>query len=211
MADIYRVKARWAGFTGAPGYTVLHFADQFGTNGDLGPATQEGALDIVTRTRAFFDAIKGTLPAPVSVTVESEVEVLDELSGRLTNSFAVASQLAVNGMSNSSYSVASGAVINWRTAGVRKNRRVRGRSFIVPLVGSQFGTNGALLDATVAQIQDNANVLASQTGTNDLVVYARPTPANPLTGAAAIDDGEAHAVTSAAVPSKGAILTSRRD
>jgi len=204
MPELLRVKARWTGFTGAPGYTVLHFRD-FGTGEPDGvAATAAQALAATARVRTFFNAIASYLPNTVFVNVDPEVEVIDIATGTLLRSFTVATPATVAGLNTNSYSAAVGAVINWRTDGIRRGRRVRGRSFLVPLSSGAFAITGQLGGPVVTALTSAAQALADNTGTPDLFVYGRPSG----TGA---DDGVAYVVSNANVPPMGAVLTSRRD
>lgn len=201
MAVILRVQARWGGFTGSPGYSVFHFRDFAG--GD--PVTQD-ATDAAARVRTFFDAIKAYLPFGVTVQVESDVPVLEETNGELQTVLTAASQTVVTGNASSVAPFASpvGGVITWRTNGVREGRRVRGRTFLVPLSSAAFQADGSLLSAALTTFQTAAGALSTGTGTPDLGVWARPT-----TKVAA--DGIWYAVSSYSIPDMGAVLRSRRD
>lgn len=204
MTQLLRVKARWSGFTGAPGYTVLHFRD-FATEGgggsDFDAAAATGAVD---RTRSFFGGLAALLPDSVTVTPEQEVDVIEDTTGELVTSLASTSGGSVEGSASGGYSAASGAVVNWRTGGIRNGRRIRGRTFIVPVASSCYNDSGVLIPTVQQTIQTAASQLAASAGTPDLFVYARPS------GPGA-SDGTSSAVTSATVPSMGAILRSRRD
>lgn len=204
MAPILRVKARWSGFVGSPGYTVLHFRD-FGTGeGEGTDPTQQHAVDAVARTRTFFNAFSGSLPSVARVQVEGEVDLIESTTGELLNSFAVPAPAIVAGTASGVFAASTGAVVNWRTNGVRNGRRLRGRSFIVPLGGIAQSGTGTLNPSVRDQLQLAANALAASTASPDLVVYGRPS----ARGAA---DGQFSVVTSTQVPDLLAVLRSRRD
>lgn len=204
MAQLARVKARWSGFTGAPGYSIFHFRDFAAGGSSSAPIDAAAAALAVTRVRTFFTAVAGLLPARVNILVEAEVEVVEDTTGALVTSFTTPATTSVQGTSNAVFSAAVGAVINWRTNGIRKRRRVRGRTFLVPLSAGAFADTGQMTSAAVATLTTAANALADQTTGIDLFVYGRPT----VTGA---EDGVAYVVSSAQVPAMGAVLTSRRD
>jgi len=204
MVELLRVRARWTGFSGAPGYTVLHYRDFAADNSSPEAVTAAGATAAVNRTRVFFDAIKALLPTQVFINVEPEVDVINSDDGQLLRSYTAATPQAVNGTATSAYSAASGAVVNWRTDGVRNGRRVRGRTFLVPLAMTAFATTGQLATASQTTLQAAATALADNTSTPDLHVFGRPTSAGAT-------DGVTYPVSNAGVPLMGAILTSRRD
>lgn len=204
MTQLARVRSRWQGFNGAPGYTVLHFRDFGAGDGGGGDVDAAMALGAVTRTFDFMRAFPALLPAVVNIQVEGTVDVIEDTTGELVNSFNVAPPAAVQGTAASNYSAASGAVVNWRTGGIRNGRRIRGRSFIVPLAIGAYSLSGQLSPASQTTLQNAATALANAALTPDLMVYARPTSAGAVDGTAAV-------VTSAQVPTLGAILRSRRD
>lgn len=192
---LFRVKARWTGFSGAPGYNVFHF--DAATEG-AGPTAQECADEL----RTFYSALITRLPSAVSINIESGVEVIDELTGQLTDFAQITPGTPIVGSGSGGFSSPTGACVNWLTDGVRNGRRLRGRTFLVPLGGSSYDADGTLGGPTLTAIQAAADVLAASPV--DLQVYGRPTAA----GAA---DGYAEGVTSARVADKAAILRSRRD
>lgn len=204
MASILRVITRWSGFTGGPGYTVLHFRDFESGEGPNGGFSEAQALSAVTRVRAFFDTIKGFVPTVVVFDVLPEVEVIESTDGRLISAINVTPPAQVRGTGTGNYSAAAGAVVNWRTAGIRNGRRVRGRTFLVPLAVGAFSGTGELAPGTRTGIAAAAATLAEQGGSPDLGVYGRPSGPGAT-------DGVWFGVTSSNVPALSAILTSRRD
>jgi len=204
MPSILRVKAKWTGFSGAPGYSVFHLRD-FGTGGptETEPSATEAAA-AATRVRAFFTAIGGLLPPVALVNLEPEVDLIDVATGNLIDSMPTGSGAGTSGSGTASYVASAGAVVNWRTGAVRNGRRLRGRTFLVPLSTAAFSTGGGLTGTAASTLRTAANNLASNTGSPDLCVYGRPS--GP--GAA---DGVIAMVTSANVPDFAAVLRSRRD
>jgi hypothetical protein len=202
MAEILRVRARWSGFIGGPGYTVLHFKE-FEAGGTQTLAAAQGAVD---KTRAFFNSIKGALPANTTVQVMPDVDVIEETTGQLTNALTTTTPVSVVGgaVGTATYSAATGAVITWRTSVIRNGRRIRGRSFLVPLSSVAFDVDGTLHSTYFNTISTAATALRDGTTSGDLGVYARPS----APGAA---DGIWAVVTGHTVPDMGAVLRSRRD
>lgn len=204
MPQLYRVKSRWSGFAGAPGYTILHFRDFNAPDPGNGDGTVEEATAAVERVQTFFGALASILPSSVSIDVEREVDVIDDSDGSLVNSLASTSGGIVQGTGPATYAAPVGAVVNWRTGSVRNGRRLRGRTFLVPLSSANFNATGVLIPAVQTIIQNAANDLASTQLTPDLMVFGRPSSATASDGVSAV-------VTAANVPSLAAILTSRRD
>lgn len=204
MVEMLRVRSEWTGFSGAPGYTNLFFRDFNGgdpSGGDFDTATAQAAA---AKTFQFWEAISNLLPTVVRIDVDAQVDVIESTSGDLVNSFSVVPEAPVGGDAPGPYSGASGAVINWRTGGIRNGRRIRGRTFVVPLSNGAYGNDGQLTPATRTTLQNAANALSVSTGTPDLGVFARPTSSTA-------NDGDWSVATSASVPSLAAVLRSRRD
>lgn len=204
MVNILRVKTRWSGFNGAPGYSVMHFRD-FGTgDGGGGEATQEMAQAAADKVAGFFNRILDVIPATVQLDIESEVDLLESTTGELVDSYTAIGALTSQGAAGGSYSAASGAVVNWRTSGVRNGRRVRGKTFLVPLAASAYDNEGQLTASARNTIQTAALFLVTDNGPADLGVFARPTGPDAT-------DGAWYVATSMSVPASVAILRSRRD
>lgn len=204
MTQMLRVRSEWTGFNGAPGYTNLFFRD-FNGNGDAGTDfTVADATGAVERVRNFFGSLAALFPDDVTITPDTNVDVLEDTTGELVDSLSSTSGGEVKGTDTGGYQAAGGAVISWRTSGIRAGRRVRGRTFLVPLAGSLFNTTGNLIPSIQQTIQTSANALLNPTGTPDLGIWARPT-------APGATDGAWFVARQASVPSRGSILRSRRD
>lgn len=201
MASILRVKAAWTGFQGAPGYNLFHFG-AFSETG-FTPADSQSA---VTRVKAFFDGIQTTMPTQVRVQVLADVEVLDPSTGELQEVHGVTAPAYTQGntLSTASFASAVGAVVGWRTSQVRRGRRIRGRSFLVPLSSTAFETDGTLNGGVITSITSAANTLRTSTGAAGMGVWGRPSGPGAT-------DGVWAPCTAVSVPDMGAVLRSRRD
>lgn len=187
---IYRHIYRWTGFNGAPGYSNFYAAPDVDES-NWGAATQ-----------AFFTAIKPTLPQVVTIQSTGVIDELDESTGALTGSAAIGSLPAIVGDVGGAYSGPTGAVVSWLTAGIVNKRRVRGRTFIVPLAAGVYDSDGTINVAPLTVIRDAAdNYTLAMLGTQ--VVWHRPSGSPP-------GGGSAHVVTGATVPDLAAVLRSRR-
>jgi len=198
MTSISRIRATWSGFAGGPGVSTFYSL---------------GSMEAIPGLRAFFDAIKGCLPTDVTIQVEESGDIVNDVNGELTGAFAFDPVLPVTGVAGGSHAAASGAEVAWLTTTILDGHRVKGRTFLVPLVGSAFGTDGAVGEDTRTTLGGAATVLVADL-TGDLVVWHRPRKAKAATSThAAITarDGGHGLVTGSSVPTKGVVLTSRRD
>lgn len=201
MPQIARVKMRWSGFNGAPGYSVFHLRDFVSSDGT--PPDHNAAA---TKIDDFALGVSSYLPNGVSVQVMSDIEVIDEATGNLIDVKTITAKAVRNGTATAgtTYAAAVGGVITWRTGLVVRNRRVRGRTFLVPFASTAFESNGTLSTATVNGLTTLGNAMINQTGAADLGIWSRPTVAGA-------SDGVWAAVTSFSVPDMSAVLRSRRD
>lgn len=191
---ILRVQSVWSGWSGAPGYTNFHFS---GTIGSVDAASSFAAVS------EFWETVAGSLAPGLSIRVSPTVEMLDDQTGELIE-YEDVEDSATWGSAGSStgWSAATGAVINWMTNTVSAGRRVRGRTFLVPLSGNSYDDAGTLTPTVLGRIRGAASDLIAADGAQELVVFSRPRAGG--TGVAA-------PVTSARVPDMAAVLRSRRD
>lgn len=193
---MYRATWTWSGFSGAPGYTNLYFLDP-------DPISQAGLDETGARSRTFWGALGPYLPTGVTITMPTLLQEIQSDNGELIQEHIFPGGTPVSGSAGNQYASASGACITWHSIGIINGRKLRGRTFLVPLGNQVFSADGTLSDSIRASIQTAANALANATTGIDLAVWHRPTPG--------LSDGAAAGVTHGTVNDKGAILRSRRD
>lgn len=201
MANLLRGKVNWTGFPGSPGYTVFH-ANPFQVE------WTDGATALRNAMNNFMVAISNNLPNNVTVTPDPEVELIESTTGELINTFTTATLAGTTGTGGVAYSGPTGAVVNWRTATIRRGRRMRGRTFLVPLANACYENDGSLTAIARDDIAAAAATFIADVNT-ELVVYGRPTPATAANPNPA-PDGVVGVVTSSSVPDMAAVLRSRR-
>lgn len=199
MSDFFRVVVNWTGFNGGPGFTNLYFR----TAGSTAVLLTD-AQDAVTKVDAWVSALSNHLPSSVTVRVDPTVTEMNEQTGAQIGFLPTTAPAAHPGGDGGGYSAASGACFNWYTSGVRNGRRVRGRTFIVPLGGTKYDSTGTLAATTLTAYQNATATLLANVTSSRLHVWSRPS------GPGA-SDGQAHPVEFYTLPDKAAILTSRRD
>lgn len=192
----YRATWVWSGFSGAPGYTTLNFLDP-------DPISQSGLDQTGARSHTFWAAIAPYLPTGVSVTMPNTLEEVLSSNGELVAEHVFPGGTTVNGSAGNTYSSAVGACVTWRSPFVVNGRKLRGRTFLVPLGSQVFSADGTLSDSIRLNIQNAGNALANATTGIDLAVWHRPT--------AGLSNGNAAGVSHCTVNDKGAVLRSRRD
>lgn len=191
---VYRVTAQWQGFPGAPGYSNFHFS---GFTGGADADAMRG------RVRAFFAEISTRLPAGATITIQPTVEVFEESTGELTGYVDGEAAMSVSGpTSANTYAGPTGAVVNWLTNTVNQGRRVRGRTFLVPLAVTVYEADGTLSASSLQLIRDGAAALTEGDFNSEFVIWSRPRDGGA---------GVLAPVVGYRVPDMAAVLRSRRD
>jgi len=200
MVDVYRISSIWQGFQGAPGYTRLSFMGLT----DASKLNTAGAS-----IRNFFNALATQLPNGATITVQPTVAIHEMSNGELLREETMSSPpTIVTGTSTAGtlYSGGVGVYINWITNSVYNGHKVRGRSFLVPMVltGAADGTLGT---GTQTLVQNAANgLVSSQLGMFAIWSKTFTGDEKPVQ-----IGGGLSTVSSATVPDKTGILRSRRD
>lgn len=198
MAALYRVRTALTGFPGAPGVSTMF------------------ALDVDTflnSVHTFWSAVAPEMPGDVTMNVETSGDIIDDATGALVSAYSEAALAPIVGSASGGYAAPCGGLVRWNTATILDGRRLRGRTFIVPMTGFYDDAAGGFTDAQVAVIKSAADAfIAAQSAS--FVIWHRPAAAR-LAG----EDGPARAahagghglVTGSGVTGKFAVLRSRRD
>ena len=185
MATIDRLTCVWSGYPGLPGYSNFYFTNAAGTAAKLD---------------TFFNGFAGYLGQGITITIPASGDTFDAATGALVGDWSYSGGSTVAGQGTSNHAGPVGAVINWKTNGINRARKVRGKTFLVPLYKDAYDEQGTLAAAVQAAIQNAADVLVASAAPV-FVVWSRPRLG---TG------GTASEVTSAKVPDLAAVLRSRR-
>lgn len=194
MSQVFLAKAVWDGIPSGTGVTQLAFL------------WDGGAVDsTLSDLHNFFNAITAQLPATVGVTVHQEADLFDPASGDLEGTVTAATALPrVVGTGSGTYANGSGCSVIWETGSIARSRRCRGRTYLVPLVGSAYQSDGTLAAGTISAIQGAANAIVTSTAARSqgLQVWSRPNAKYP--------SGVINQVISALVKDQPAGLQTRR-
>lgn len=202
--DILRISARWDGFPGAPGYSNFHFSTDggFWDGGLLTPDAEVAAEAAKQRVTNAFLEIISILPDGSSVTIQDEAVILDSDTGEQLG-FVEVDGGTVEALTSSDTMVGpAGAVINWRTNDYRFGRRVRGRTFLVPLNIRAYEGDGTLSTVGLDNTRAFANEIVNGDGAAQFGVWSRPRGGS---------GGVFASVVNYNVPDMAAVLRSRRD
>jgi len=196
MPEIMRTHFTWSAFPGSPGHTSLYFAGG------------SPAQTVATVAAAFmFDATflsnnGGALPNGVRITQDPFVDTIEDTNGDQTGRLSVAPGTVITGSGALNWAGPAGSAVTWSTNNFIKGRRLRGRTYFVPLDGTAFQTDGTLGATYLTAIQTAiGNLIAA---TPMFVIWHRPTTPGGV-------DGQSSEVIAGQVADKVAVLTSRRD
>lgn len=183
-----RLRVEWSGDnTVGPGLTTFMYDED---------ASFPNAAAVVT----FFDAIKAFFPPGTTWTIPNNGDVINELDGTLVGSWSSGAGGVVNSTGTGAFAAGVGARVVWRTSGIVAGRRVRGSTFLVPLVASAYDTTGTITVANLTSMRAAAAALLGASG-SPLMVWSRPAPGR---------NGTKTEVQSSDVPDKVSWLRSRR-
>jgi hypothetical protein len=199
MAHLARVTINWTGFVGAPGFTNLYFSPA------AGPDITQSVVDAaVAKTYTWMNQFTSSMPTAVNVAVDPSVEVIEYTDGKLAAFMTGTPAAPQVGGDAGTFSSASGVVTSWYTGGIRNGRRIRGRSFMVPMGPTAYQNDGTLATTKLTAWRTAANNLIANVDAARLAVWSRPSGPGAT-------DGIAYDVISAQVNDKVAVLRSRRD
>lgn len=187
MPTLERVLVTWQNWAGAPGVGHHYFVS--------------GTTNKCVSLRAFYNSVAPSVPNNTAIQVQNVGDIIDVQSGLITGGWSESAVSVVTAAGTGAYAGGSGAVVNWLSATVVAGRRLRGKTFIVPLVVNAFDTSGSLSSTYQSSVQAAADALVSAT-LGSYVVYHRPTAAG--------NDGASGQIYAARVPDLAAVLRSRR-
>lgn len=188
--DLLRLVVRMDGWPGAPGFMTFYSQNAVNT---MRPAVI-----------AFLNAVKINFPSVVTFTVPTEGDIINDATGELAGTWTGGSSFTTTGGTAGAFAAPAGACITWSTGTTvvgpsGRARRLKGRTFLVPLHPVVFANDGTITDATLTALRNAASTLWVD---GDLAVWHRPFGAG--------GNGSSVPVNGSAVSDRAAVLTSRR-
>jgi len=192
MVMEYRVN--WTGTTiTGPGISVFH--------GRPSPLAPGGAAeqDLANRCRAYFAAIANLVPNGIVWDFPAEVAELDTVTGQLVNVTPITKPVDVSSNGGVGvYARPAGARTDWLTGAIVSGRRLRGRTFLVPINSAQFDTAGTLVAGAISTMNAAATTYIGTSASFSPSVWSRT-------------HGIQADIIAFNVPDTVAVLRSRRD
>jgi hypothetical protein len=192
MTTMRRLRVTWAGIGGLPGLSTFYYG-----------VASPNVSDCV----AFFTAIKGLFPAGVTWDIPSSGDELDDVTGELTGVWAgTGGGTVTSSGAATSYAAGVGARVQWNTLVISSGSRVRGATFLAPLLGTGYDSSGTLEGTGLATMRTAATNFAASGVAKG--IWRRPKPAPG--GIGPDRPGLYAAINSATVPDRVTSLRSRR-
>lgn len=193
---MFRVRVVGEGWSGGPSLNTFYF--------DIGAPQQDSAQLCLDRVHTAFAGVAPIYPAGVDHHVLPEVDIINHVTGELTDTQVGALPAVVPGgaADGSQMSPAVALLLQLRTGTFSGGRRLRGRAFLSPLYSQMTDGAGTPTATALARgIQMGADLLDEGIVGPALVVWRRPKAGQP---------GIIGPVTSVTVPDRFAVLRSRR-
>lgn len=187
--QLHRVVVSWAGSSVVGrAVNVLHFAG-------------DNPLNSVSAIVQAYNAINPLMPNNVNVTIPSSGDTIEDTTGTLVDVWTASGGGTFPTQGAPLAAAGVGACVTWTTGGIVNGRRLRGRTFLVPLSTACYEANGTLTQAALDGLGNFATQLRAA---GPLAVWHRPTTKGG-------SDGNSYGVISHTVRDKVAYLSSRRD
>lgn len=158
MPDLFRYNVIWNGLPTGPGLSTWYSESATGDAGTI---------------HTFYSSISAYLPIGISCVFPAVGDILDAGTGVVHGTWTATPQTTVSGSGSTQYNARTGACVSWMTGLVVGRRRLRGRTFIVPLMATGYDTDGTLGATTLNTLQNAANALAATVG-HTINIYHRP-------------------------------------
>lgn len=196
MTTLNRLVLSWQGpSVVGSAVTVLHF-----------DGSDNAAPPVAGILAALNTPLAQALPVGVVVTVPNSGDRIDDRTGSLTGVWSSSGGGNVTGAGGTNAAAGVGACIGWTTGGIvvgagGLGRKLRGRTYIVPLHVGCYDAAGTLLDGIRTSLDTMAGEIMAA---GPLAIWHRPTTKGGT-------DGNSYAVLTHKVRDKVAFLSSRRD
>lgn len=203
MTDhVARHRVVWSGFNGGPGLSTFYTS--------MDPAVLSNANGYF---RTFFEAIKGSLALGVVITYPSSYDELDSVTGFAVSVGPATPVANTTSGGTGNWPAAAGCQVRWHTDGntarVKPPHGLRstvGATFINPLAGGTYDSDGTIQAAFVTMLLAAANAMRVSFAGN-LRIYSKPVINDVGT---VLRTGHNAPVVSCSVKDAVAVLRSRR-
>lgn len=148
MANLARLRCTWLGNgVVGPGLSTFYF----------NPANTGAAAAV----SAFFTALNPVLiPSGLQVSIPTSGDIIDDATGALVGAWTdPGGPFTFTGTGAGTFAMGVGFRVAWTTNGIHLGRRVRGSTFICPIMGAIYDSAGTIANATVTSASAAAQTL----------------------------------------------------
>jgi hypothetical protein len=187
LTSLDRVRVGWQFAIGGPGVSTFYF--------------DSAASPPVAALKTFFGSLAPNIPDDIVFKYPSAGEQIEHTTGQLSGAWSGSVLADTPGTDNTGFAAPAGVMFKWLTGSILNGHRVVGRTFIVPIAGNCYATNGQITTAALTGFKAcAANLLtAVAAGTSKpMVVYSST-------------HRQYRGVTGYDVSPKVALMTSRRE
>lgn len=172
-------------------------------------------LDVDTAVESlhdFWTTCADGMPDVVKIIVDPHGDIINDENGEIVDAWAATPQSEISGAAAQPFAAPAGLHVGWETDTILDGRRLRGRTFIVPLAVTNYQDDGTLNPGTITGFGAAAAQLVIEQA-ESFVVWHRPYEGRAATEdlpAKPAHDGGHGLITSHRVGDKVSVLTSRR-
>lgn len=194
MTTLNRLVISWEGsMVVGSAVSVLHFDGS------------DNAAPPVAAIKTAFSNATLMFPSGLNIVIPNTGDQIESTTGNLSGVWSTTGGGTVAGGNTVPPAAGVGACIGWTTGGIvngtKGPRKLRGRTFLVPLSTAVYESNGTLSTSALTSLQTLADAIRTS---GPLGVWHRPTTPGGT-------DGNSYGVQSGRVRDKVAYLSSRRD
>lgn len=157
MVSLCQHRVQWSVPKGGVGVSTFYYNNSDGPHPEL--------------LKAFFEAIKTIIPSQVTITYPGNGNVMDVATGNTIGTWSATAPSASTMTGIAGYAGGAGAVVNWHTGIYTAGRELKGKTFLVPVVGGQYDADGTFIPAALTTMRTAADLLHG--GTNPIWVYSK--------------------------------------
>jgi hypothetical protein len=121
----------------------------------------------------MMDTWKDPIPAGIVLTYPGVGDVVQIDTGIVDATWTATPPATTVGVGAGAYAGRVGVCVNWITGSVIGRRRLRGRTFCVPIIGANFEADGTIGSTVLSNFRANAATLVTAAATN-FKVWHRP-------------------------------------
>lgn len=157
-------------------------------------------VDAGASLAAFFSSISNRFPNSLTWSAPTSGDTVEDTTGLITGAWTGGTAVNQTGSGGAgAYAAGVGVAVTWETDKIIGRRRLRGRTFLCPLLASEFQTDGTITAACLTTLNAAATTLVA---TNDVVIWHRPSSGG--------SDGDSDPAVGHSIADRVTALRSRR-